>query len=133
MQAEQDPMHLPPLACRIDPHAFMQLLDMAGEALAPSLMIQMHDDLWQIARRILCALDPVDDTALHRQTHILAAIAGSAGAQDLQEAAQELGRSVDAHPPDPALLQHHAAKVLEGLFGLIRYTQEAIQQTRSPD
>lgn len=127
-----DPMRLPPLACRIDPYAFMQLLDIAGQELAPSLMTQMREDLWQIARRIVLALEPVDCDGMRRQTHILTAIAGSAGAQDLQEAAQDLGKSAHVDPPDPALLQNHAAKVLEGLFGLIRYTEEAIPQTRSP-
>ncbi|GEM_PF-4322176 len=132
MQAGPDPIRVPPMACRVDPHAFMQLLDIAGQELAPSLMRQMRDDLWQIARRIVLALEPVDCDGMRRQTHILTAIAGSAGAQDLQEAAQDLGRSAQTDLPDPALLQQQAFKVLEGLFGLIRYTEDAISQPRSP-
>ena len=126
MQAGPDPIPLPPRSCRIDPQIFRQLMDMAGQDLAPSLMVQMRQDLWQIARAITLALDPADDHALRRQTHILAAISGSAGAIDLQAAAQDLGQSAQTHPPDTAGLQRQAARVLEGLYGLIRYIEASM-------
>lgn len=107
-------------------------MDMAGQDLAPSLMAQMRQDLWQIARAITFALEPADSHAMRRQTHILAAISGSAGAIDLQAAAQELGQAAHAQPPDPTLLQPQAARVLEGLYGLIRYIEAAMPPSDTP-
>lgn len=133
MQAGPDSMRLPPQPCRIDPHIFRQLMQMAGQDLAPSLMAQMRQDLWQIARAITLALAPADCPALRRQIHILVAISGSAGAIDLQIAAQKLGQATHAQPLDPALLQLQAARVLEGLYSLILYIESAIFLDQTTD
>lgn len=76
----------------IDPAQFDRLLAMAGPATAAELMDRLLEDLRGSERRLTAARSGPDWASIQAQTHILIAIAGTAGGFRLQHLAEKLNQ-----------------------------------------
>ncbi|MFN4130471.1 MAG: hypothetical protein ACK4GC_11760 [Paracoccaceae bacterium] len=107
----------------VDRSVFEALLAMAGPEVAPELVAQMAADLRAVAEALARALTRLDWAEIRGQTHVLVALAGSAGARGLGQAAQALNRA--AHEADAPSARALAPAILAGLDGLIGFVEKA--------
>lgn len=104
-----------------------RLMDMAGPETARELVIRLDADLVSVAEGLRAAGAKPDWTALRSQSHILIALAGAAGAQRLQDAAEAL--NAIAHGTDPAELN----RLLPYCLTLIIVARDRIRSLPLPD
>ncbi|NEX47065.1 hypothetical protein [Pseudotabrizicola algicola] len=107
----------------VDRGVFEALLAMAGPEVAPELVAQMATDLHMVATGLTRGLAALDWAEIRGQTHVLVALAGSAGAQRLEQAAQALNMA--AHETDAARARALAPGLLAGLDQLIGFVETA--------
>ncbi|MDO8882048.1 MAG: hypothetical protein U0934_11890 [Pseudotabrizicola sp.] len=110
----------------IDRSVFDSLLAMAGPDIAPELVAQMAADLRAVSIALARGLALPDLEAIKAQTHVLVALAGSAGARGLEQGAQRV--NLAAHHGDTAQINEMGPGLLAGLGTLIAFV-EATQIT----
>lgn len=82
----------------LDDAAFLGLLNLAGPTDAPELMRRLLADLGNVAVGLTAGLATADQDALRHQSHILLAIAGTIGAQQIHHLARRLNTVVKDGP-----------------------------------
>lgn len=101
-----------------DTGTFLRLLDMAGPELAAELLTRYQEDLASVQTKLHTALPAQDWPSLRSASHVLIALAGTAGAAALEHNARALNTS--AIDQDRDALQAHKDGVLDGLAGLLK-------------
>lgn len=107
----------------VDRRVFDALMELAGPDLAPDLVTQMAADLRMVQMTLARSLAGPDWNDVRGQTHILMALAGSAGAHRLEQGARAL--NLAAHAADAARAQKLTPEILAGLEQLIRFVDAA--------
>lgn len=107
----------------VDQSVFEALLAMAGPEVAPELVAQMAADLRALEGALAQGLATFDCDVIRAQTHVLVALAGSAGARGLTQAAQAMNLAAVAG--DAGLLREIGPGLLTGLGRLIRFVESA--------
>lgn len=103
------------------PDRFDTLLAMAGPDLAAELLDRLHEDLSRAERGLLAASHGLDWQGVRAQTHVLMALAGTAGASHLQYLAEEMNMLAHAAPPDRGTFLTLLPQLLEALDALIDF------------
>lgn len=92
------PAENPALGLRdFDPGRFQRLLDLAGPAMASTLLAHLADDLARCRTLALTGSREQDWDALRESSHILISLAGSVGALSLQAMAETLNTAAHGH------------------------------------
>jgi hypothetical protein len=117
-----------PQAGAVDRTVFDSLLAMAGPEVADELVVQLSADLRAVAGALAVAVQALDWAAIRAQTHVLAALSGSAGAGALQDKANALNAA--AHVSDKVQCHALAPHVLAGLGRVIGFVEAAAQDRR---
>lgn len=107
----------------VDRSVFDALMEMAGPEVAPELVTQMAADLRAVSVALAEGLAGPDWAEIRAQTHVLVALAGSAGARGLELGAQAL--NLAAHEEEAIRVRALGPGVLSGLDGLIQFVEEA--------
>ncbi|MFN3721912.1 MAG: hypothetical protein ACK4VZ_02615 [Paracoccaceae bacterium] len=100
---------------------FESLLAMAGPDIAQELIVQMAADLRAVSIALAQGLATTDHARIRAQTHVLVALAGSAGAQGLEQGAQALNTA--AQDADDARITELGPIILAGLGALIVFVE----------
>ena len=102
------------------PHAaFARLLEIAGPEMANELIAQFQNDLTEVQTRLTAALPVEDWTNVRGASHVLIALAGTAGAQELEATARAL--NLAANDCDSAGAAQSGPPALQGLSALMRF------------
>ena len=107
----------------VDQSVFEALMAMAGPEVAPELVAQMAADLRAVQGALIQGLAGSDWAEIRAQTHVLVALAASAGARGLEQASHALNQA--AHGEDGLRVRALGPGVLTGLERLIRFVEEA--------
>lgn len=106
-----------------DPTRFQRLIDLAGPAMAGTLLVHLADDLARCRTLALTGSRDQNWDALRESSHILISLAGSVGALSLQAMAETLNTAAHAQEVTatraliPALVGE-----LDALIALVRAT-----------
>lgn len=103
------------------PLQFARLLQMAGPQIATEMLAGIQSDLRLIERGLLAASHGPNWQQVARQTHNLIAIAGTAGAEKLQNLATQMNTLANDPAPDRSTFLTLLPQVLDGLDGLIQF------------
>lgn len=106
----------------VDRAAFDALMQMAGPEVAPRLLSQMDADLTAVRRILDLALQAADLGEIRAQTHVLIALAGSAGALGVEEGARQMNRA--AHEMDVTRIRALRRGLMAGLEALISFIRQ---------
>ena len=106
---------------QIEPDQFQQLLQMAGPQMAAELLARLHQDLRAAERGLIAASHGLDWPAVRRQTHIMIALAGTAGATFLHQLAQAINDLAHSPVPDRGTFRTLLPQTLEQLDMLIHF------------
>lgn len=119
-------LHTPdsPPAPQLEPALFDRLLRMAGPAAAAELIERLLDDLLAAERSLLSASHGPDWLAIRAQTHVLMALAGTAGAPRLHHLAEEMNALAHQPSPDRGTFLTLLPQLLESLDALIHFVGE---------
>lgn len=107
----------------IDKGRLAEMLALVGPASEQRLLRSLIEDLGTARAELLQAATRRDAAALRRQTHVLASLAATFGADALDVAARELqsrSRTTDAERapgPDPGAVVHLTDRVIAELCG----------------
>lgn len=102
--------------------AFAHLLDIAGAEMANTLIAQFQNDLRDVQIKLTAAFAEPDWATLRGASHVLIALAGTAGALALEAAARCLNQS--ANDNDSAGLDEYGPSVQNGLASLLRFMDQ---------
>lgn len=111
----------PSAPVQMQPERFDRLLAMAGPDLAAELLQRLHEDLLRAERSLLAAAHGQDWQAVRAQTHVLMALAGTAGATQLQHLAEALNTLAHSTAPDRGTFLTLLPQLLEALDALIHF------------
>lgn len=111
----------PSAPAQMQPDRFDRLLAMAGPDLAAELLHQLHEDLLRAERGLLAASHRLDWQGVRAQTHVLIALAGTAGASQLQHLAEALNTLAHGAAPDRGTFLTLLPQLLEALDALIHF------------
>lgn len=113
-------------APQVEPGQFQELLQMAGPKMAAELLNHLQKDLRAAERGLLAAAQDPDWLEVRRQTHVMIALAGTAGATLLHQLAQAINTL--AHQPMPHCATFHSLlpQALEQLDMLIHFIDQKI-------
>ncbi|MDB5659122.1 MAG: hypothetical protein JWS10_1737 [Cypionkella sp.] len=114
---------------QIEPSQFEQLLKMAGPQVANELLHHLHEDLRAAERGLLAASHGPDWPAVRRQSHVMIALAGTAGATALHQLAKVINDLAHQATPDRGTFRTLLPQALEQLDMLIHFVS---QQTLTP-
>ncbi|GLS86751.1 hypothetical protein GCM10010873_17250 [Cypionkella aquatica] len=120
------------LAPQIEPAQLQQLLSMAGPAVAAELLEHLLQDLRATERGLLAASHGPDWTTLRRHTHVMIALAGTAGATQLHQLAQALNQLAHQPAPDRGTFRTLLPQALEQLDALIHFIGQQIPNAPQP-
>ena len=95
------------LPSQFDAERFRRLLELAGPALAPTLLNQLAEDLGSCQRKIDAGTDTLDWTLLRQASHDLIALAGSCGAEALHAMARRLNDLAHLQETTSVAVLHH--------------------------
>jgi two-component system, OmpR family, aerobic respiration control sensor histidine kinase ArcB len=112
-----------------DPTVFSRLLDMAGPADGTELALHFRDDLISVQTQLLAALPALDWPALVRASHVLIALAGTAGMPKLESSARAFNLAANARDGITLDLQQKA--LLGGLSELLEFIARIAQERQS--
>jgi CheY-like chemotaxis protein len=131
MQAKTQKSNTRPFApiAQLDPAAFDALLKMAGPAVAAELTQRILSDLQATERALLAASHAPNWPAIRAQTHILIALAGTAGAPRLHHLAQAINDLAHQPAPDINTFRTLLPQVLESLDMLIHFIGQKSPQS----
>lgn len=124
--AQPQNLHRPRPHTEIDPAQFANLLKMAGPEGAQEILRSFRSDLAKTERGLIAASHRSDWASLQSQSHVLIALAGTAGAQQLSELAQTMNRLCHAADPDRSTLQTLLPHLLEALSALAQFIASQI-------
>ncbi|MES2432504.1 MAG: ATP-binding protein [Pseudomonadota bacterium] len=113
-------------APQIDPGQFQELLQMAGPQMAAELLDHLQKDLRATERGLLAASHGPDWLEVRRQTHVMIALAGTAGATFLHQLAQAINTLAHQPLPDRGTFQTLLPQALEQLDMLIHFIDQKI-------
>ena len=111
---------------QVEPAQFQELLQMAGPKMAAELLNHLQNDLRAAERGLLAAAHGPDWPEVRRQTHVMIALAGTAGATLLHQLAQALNVLAHQPKPDPGSLHSLLPQALEQLDMLIHFIDQKI-------
>ena len=103
---------------QVNPDQFASLLQMAGPEAAVEVLKHIHHDLGCVERDLIAASQEPDWVAVRNQSHVLIALAGTAGADVLSQQAQHLNRLAHEPQPDLASFSTLLQPLLESLHEL---------------
>ena len=115
----------------IDVTQFENLLQLAGPATAAELIDRFLEDLLLAERRLTAAQVGPNWAAIGAQTHVLIALAGTAGGHHLQGLAEELNQLAHADAPRHLALQPLFNDTLAALQTMIRFVAGKVGQGRA--
>lgn len=84
----------------LDDSRYRRLIEIAGEDGTQELLERLLEDLRQVERGLLRALDEPNSAEIRTQTHVLIALAGAVGADVLQRQAETLNSAAHRREPD---------------------------------
>jgi len=123
-----------PALAPADTSTFLHLLEMAGPDLATELLTRYQEDLATAQTTLQQALPALDWSTLRTASHVLIALAGTAGATALEHSARVFNTA--AIDQDQSGVDAHKDSVLDGLAGLLKliaqieHSQTAHEQQR---
>ncbi|WP_114966046.1 hypothetical protein [Alkalilacustris brevis] len=103
----------------IDEDRYRRLIEIAGEDGAIELLERLLEDLRQVERGLVRALEEPNSAEIRTQTHVLIALAGAVGADALQKQAETLNCA--AHRREPEDMRSLGEQTLGQLAWLIRF------------
>ncbi|MGO4907301.1 hybrid sensor histidine kinase/response regulator [Pseudorhodobacter sp. W20_MBD10_FR17] len=112
-----------------DPAAFSRLLDMAGPSVAHELALRYIDDLMSIQSKLLAALPAQDWPSLAKASHVLIALAGTAGMAPLENHARAF--NLAASTQDSVALDLQQKPVMDGLADLLKFIARIAQERQN--
>jgi two-component system, OmpR family, aerobic respiration control sensor histidine kinase ArcB len=112
-----------------DPTTFSRLLDMAGPVVGTELAMHFKNDLISVQTQLLAALPVLDWPALDRASHVLIALAGTAGMPKLESSARVFNLAANAR--DGITLNLHQKALLGGLAELLEFIARIAQERQS--
>ena len=113
-------------APQIEPAHFHELLQMAGPKMAAGLLDQLQKDLRAAERGLIAAAQGPDWLEMRRQSHVMIALAGTAGASLLHRQAQTLNALAHHPAPDHGAFHALLPQALEQLSELINFIDQQI-------
>lgn len=105
---------------------FFRLLDIAGPELAAELLARYQEDLISVQTKLVAALPGFDWQTLRAASHVLIALAGTAGMGALEHKARAFNLAANDNDRDGVIL--HREAVLDGLANLLTFVQQIAQQ-----
>lgn len=111
-------------APQVEPNQFEQLLEMAGPQMATELLYHLQSDLRSTERGLLAASHGPDWPAVRRETHVMIALAGTAGASFLHQLALTLNDLANQSVPDRGTFHTLLPQALEQLDMLIHFIDQ---------
>ena len=105
---------------------FARLLDIAGPDLAAELLARYDEDLSSVQSQLIAALAVQDWASLRSASHVLIALAGTAGMQRLEQSARAF--NLAANEGDGITLSNHSSAVLDGLADLLAFVARTAQE-----
>ncbi|WP_050526662.1 hybrid sensor histidine kinase/response regulator [Pseudorhodobacter aquimaris] len=99
--------------------AFLHLLDIAGPVAAAELVAQFQADLEEVQAQLAAALPTHDWHSLRAASHTLIALAGTAGATDLEATARSFNHAANASDQDQ--IAALTADVMQGVADLLAF------------
>ncbi|MDZ4311453.1 MAG: response regulator [Cypionkella sp.] len=120
-------------AQQIEPDQFEKLLQMAGPQVAAELLDRLQKDLRATERGLVAASHGPDWPAVRRQTHVMIALAGTAGASFLHQLAQAMNDLASQAVPDRGTFHTLLPQALEQLDMLIHFIDQKIPSPTNPE
>lgn len=117
-----------PQSDSIDTDQFANLLKMAGPQGAAKILTHIHIDLLRTEADLIAAAQGPNWAALRAQTHVLTALAGTAGAEHLSLQAQALNELAHQAHPDRGTFLARLPQLLESLRELLKFIAMKIQE-----
>ncbi len=111
---------------QVEPGQFQELLQMAGPKMAAELLDHLQKDLRAAERGLLAASHGPDWLEVRRQTHVMIALAGTAGATFLHQLAQAINTLAHQPLPDRGTFHTLLPQALEQLDMLIHFIDQKI-------
>ncbi len=108
----------------IDPTVFARLLAMAGPATAAELVDHFLEDLQSAERLLTAARRAPNWASMRAQTHVLIALAGTAGAYQLQRRAEQLNQLAHSDTHDRSDLTPLFDETLQDLQAMILFVAD---------
>lgn len=105
---------------------FARLLEIAGPELAAELLARYHEDLTSVQTTLVTALSNLDWKSLRAASHVLIALAGTAGMHALEHNARAFNLAANDNNRSEVL--SHKDAVLDGLTNLLAYVQQIAQE-----
>lgn len=112
---------------QVEPSQFQELLQMAGPKMAAELLDHLQKDLRAAERGLLAASHGPDWLEVRRQTHVMIALAGTAGASFLHQLAQAINTLAHQPVPDRGTFHTLLPQALEQLDMLIHFIDQKIE------
>ena len=110
----------------VKPGKFQELLQMAGPKMAAELLDHLQRDLRAAERGLLSAVHGPDWLEVRRQTHVMIALAGTAGATFLHQLSQAINTLAHQPVPDRGTFHTLLPQALEQLDMLIHFIDQKI-------
>ena len=111
---------------QVEPSQFQELLQMAGPKMAAELLDHLQKDLRAAERGLLAASHGPDWLGVRRQTHVMIALAGTAGASFLHQLALAINTLAHQPVPDRGTFHTLLPQALEQLDMLIHFIDQKI-------
>ena len=105
---------------------FTRLLEIAGPEMARELLARYHEDLTSVQNKLVAALPELDWQSLRAASHVLIALAGTAGMVALEHNARAFNLAANDNNRSEVLSQKDA--MLDGLTDLLTYVQQIAQE-----
>ncbi|MFM2354779.1 MAG: hypothetical protein RLZZ528_515 [Pseudomonadota bacterium] len=105
---------------------FDNLLRIAGESGVPELLFRLTTDLERTATALRAGLESGDQTAIRAETHVLIALAGAVGAEQLQKMSEALNAS--AHRRTDTMRDTLGHETLAQVGQLVSYVRSRAAQ-----
>jgi two-component system, OmpR family, aerobic respiration control sensor histidine kinase ArcB len=122
------PLQPPRAPDGIDTAQFANLLKMAGPQGAAKILTHIHLDLLRTEADLIAASHGPNWAALRAHTHVLIALAGTAGADGLSQQAQALNQLAHQIRPDRSTFLARLPQLLESLRELLNFITMKIQE-----
>lgn len=105
---------------------FARLLEIAGPEMASELLARYQEDLVSVQSKLVAALPELDWQSLRAASHVLIALAGTAGMVALEHNARAFNLAANDNNRSAVLSQKDA--MLDGLTDLLTYVQQIAQE-----